>query len=224
MARRQILFSPDRYYHLYNRGNNKGKIFLDDENYFYFLKKMNEYFGKAGIEIIAYCLMPNHYHVLAHLPRITRFPIYSKFNPVKNRKSGKKISEIPPEIYSNNFSNVIRSFTISYSKSFNSWNKRTGHVFQGNFQAREIVDLNTLVLVCRYIHLNPVRAGLASKPDEWIYSDYSKWISDVSTDESPNIKARNLWFRTGKEYKSFVDDYAGDQKSREEIIKMLFST
>lgn len=211
MARRLILFSPDCYYHIYNRGNNREPIFLEEENYSFFLKKMCEFFDKARIDIIAYCLMPNHYHLLVYLPRIEKFPI-------SNGTKTKKISEI----YSNNFSNLMRSFNISYAKSFNNWCHRTGHVFQGNFQAREIVEQIYLTHLCRYIHLNPVRAGLVSQPDDWMYSDYLEWISNVCTEESVKIKARNLWFGTGKVYKDFVDDYEAEQKMQEEIIKILF--
>ncbi len=211
MARRLILFSPDCYYHIYNRGNNREPIFLEEENYSFFLKKMCEYFDKARIDIIAYCLMPNHYHLLVYLRRIERFPI-------SNSTKTKKISEI----CSNNFSNLMRSFNISYAKSFNNWYHRTGHVFQGNFQAREIVEQLYLTNICRYIHLNPVRAGLAPQPDDWRYSDYLEWISNVCTEESVKIKVRNLWFGTGKVYKDFVDDYATEQKMQEEIIRILF--
>ena len=136
MARRTIQFLPENYYHIYNRGNNQQEIFLEDENYRHFLKRLVHYYNIASIEVVAFCLMPNHYHLLITLVR---------------------------EI---NFSNIMRSFTTSYVKSFNGWHKRVGHFFQGDFQARQIDSTEYLMQVCRYIHRNPVKAGLTAFPEE----------------------------------------------------------
>lgn len=51
----------NKYYHIYNRGNNKEKIFFEDDNYSYFLKQFAKYLSSV-CEVYAYCLMPNHFH------------------------------------------------------------------------------------------------------------------------------------------------------------------
>src|SRR5260221_7821759 len=108
MARRNIQFLPKNYYHVYNRGNNQMKIYLEEENYRFFLERLHHYLDPAAIDLDAYCLMPNHFHLLLYLQR---------------------------EV---NFSNVMRSFSVSYIKSFNAWHNKVGHVFQGDFQARHV--------------------------------------------------------------------------------------
>lgn len=65
MARREIEFHQDCYYHIYNRGCNREDIFYIDENYRYLIRKMHKYMVDKDVSTIAYCLMPNHYHFLS---------------------------------------------------------------------------------------------------------------------------------------------------------------
>jgi putative transposase len=67
MPKRSIELRSGHYYHLYNRGNNRQPIFFDRENYLYFLRQIGEYLINDAIDVVAYCLMPNHYHLLVCL-------------------------------------------------------------------------------------------------------------------------------------------------------------
>lgn len=64
MARRATDFALGAYYHVFNRGCNKGLIFRQEENYLYLTRLLNESLRKRHVSMIAYCLMPNHYHFL----------------------------------------------------------------------------------------------------------------------------------------------------------------
>lgn len=66
MPRRHLTFQPGCYYHLYNRGNTRQNIFFERENYLYFLRLLRRYLTDQTFEVLAYCLMPNHYHLLVH--------------------------------------------------------------------------------------------------------------------------------------------------------------
>ena len=66
-------FYPGNLYHLYNRGNDRQCIFLEAENYRFFLSRFASYFRKADVDLLAYCLMPNHYHILILLFRLVHF-------------------------------------------------------------------------------------------------------------------------------------------------------
>jgi putative transposase len=64
MPRRYLTFQPNCYYHLYNRGNNCNLIFFEPENYLHFLRLVRRYLIEQTLDVLAYCLMPNHYHLL----------------------------------------------------------------------------------------------------------------------------------------------------------------
>jgi REP element-mobilizing transposase RayT len=66
MPRRATPFLPDQYYHFYNRGNNRQAVFFERENYLYFLRGIKKYVH-GHVEIITYCLMPTHYHILVRI-------------------------------------------------------------------------------------------------------------------------------------------------------------
>ena len=120
------------------------------------------------------------------------------------------------------FSNVMRSFSVSYVKSFNHWYRRVGHLYQGDFQARLIDAVGYLSHVCRYIHLNPVTAKLVKLPEDWKYSDYREWIENKNASISPNIRTRKMLFGTAAEYRRFVMDFADEQKKQAKIERLLF--
>ncbi|TAE61395.1 MAG: transposase [Nostocales cyanobacterium] len=67
MPRRQTPLQIGNFYHIYNRGNNHQSIFFERENYIYFLRLIKQHIISNGIDMIAYCLMPNHYHFLVYL-------------------------------------------------------------------------------------------------------------------------------------------------------------
>ena len=206
MARRSIWFLPEHYYHIYNRGNNKEPIFLSDDNYHFFLRRLHHYYDQAAVQLIAYCLMPNHYHLLIYIHK---------------------------EI---DFSNVMRAFTISYTRSFNNWHRRVGHLFQSDFQARGIERDGYLPHLCRYIHLNPVKSMLVKNPEDWEYSDYRDWISIKQPTTRIEQSAREMGylltfskyelrdelFGSAHEYKIFVMDFAEEQRLQKKIEKYLF--
>src|SRR5262245_30558517 len=146
MARRSVVFVRDGYYHVYNRGANRQLIFRSDENYRFLLRRVNEMIDDWQVTIIAYCLMPNHYHF------------------VLRQDSDHAISGFVQAVFN------------SYTKAFNKMYIRTGTLFEGPFSARHVTEEVDLLHLCRYVHSNPLAANLVSDLDQWPYSNYLEWI------------------------------------------------
>ena len=160
MPRRQTPFVPDVYYHFYNRGNNRLGIFFEPEHYLYFLRGMNKYLVPVA-NIVVYCLMPTHYHILVK---------------VKQTSEVFKTSEILVPQVSQQVSLAMQKFLISYTKAINKRFERVGSLFQGQFQAKPVQNTHHLLNLCVYLHANPVKDGLVADPADWVYSNYLEWI------------------------------------------------
>ncbi len=145
---RKVPIRAGGIYHLYNRGVNKDPIFFKNKNWDYFLFKFFEYCSPKKANIFAYCLMPNHYHFLVKV-NCTDFS-----------------------------TTVMMPFLITYAKAINLQEKRVGPLFQGSYQVKPVNSDEELVYVSRYIHLNPVKAGLVNHPKDWKYSSYMAYLGD----------------------------------------------
>jgi REP element-mobilizing transposase RayT len=145
VTRRDVQFLQGSYYHVYNRGAGHQAIFRESDNYLFVLRRIKEYAQQFRIAIVAYCLMPNHYHLLV-------------------RQDGEQSAGLLPQ----------RIFN-SYTKAFNKRYDRTGTLLEGRFEAILVDDTKYLLHLCRYIHMNPVKHGLSACPDDWPYSNYHEW-------------------------------------------------
>lgn len=185
MPRRDIPLVSGEYYHVYNRGNNRGDIFFEPENYTFFLRRLREYLVKqppAPVTIMAYCLMPNHFHLI-----------------------------IQP--HDDDLSYHMQMFGISFAKAINDRYRRVGSLFQGTFKAKRVDRDEYLLHLSRYIHLNPVRAGLTARPEEWAFSSYREYVGlRHGTLPQPEIVLGQ--FATRQAYQEFVDLYLPPDKKR----------
>jgi REP element-mobilizing transposase RayT len=130
------------YYHVYNRECNRERIFVNEGNYEFLVKRTNSFLSDYSLSVIAYCLMPKHYHFLCR-----------------------------PEEDDSLWRFIQRLFN-SYTQAFNKQQGRSGTLFEGRAKSI-LVDTDDYVIhLCRYIHLNPVRAGLVMHPSQWAYSNY----------------------------------------------------
>ena len=151
-------------YHIYNRGNNKQPIFFNDGNYIFFIKKIREQLTTYA-EIICYCLMPNHFHII----------IQANEKSVTERMSfgGKPMQE---------FAYRVGILLSSYSQAVNKQNNTTGSLFQQKTKAKILSEQiegkqeSYLENCFFYVHNNPVEAGLINNLKEWHWSSYLDYI------------------------------------------------
>lgn len=138
-------FLKGNYYHIYNRGCNKENIFFNDQNYVYLLRKIKTSINQFGVAVIAYCLMPNHYHFL--LRQETELPL----------------------------SRWIQWLFNGYVQAVNKQQERSGTLFESKARHIWVDRDSYLLHLARYIHINPLVANLVSKPEKWLYSNYLEW-------------------------------------------------
>lgn len=159
-------FHENTIFHIYNQGNNRQKIFFNDDNYRYFKRKLAFYMKPFG-ELLAYCLMPNHFHVL----------FFVRESAVKRRNGNKRT-----------LNDAIGVMLRSYTTAINKQEGRSGSLFRKNTKARDGSEEDAITLngknkgiffnsnmdyafFCfKYIHENPVKPKLTNKPEEWMYS------------------------------------------------------
>ena len=133
-------------YHFCNRGCNREPIFFSKENYLYLLRKVKSTHARYGVDVLAYCLMPNHYHFLI-----------------------KQKTERP-------LSDWIKMLFNGYVQAVNKQQNRTGTLFAGRARHVLVDDDAYFVHLARYIHLNPVKAKLVDDPSDWPYSNFLEWV------------------------------------------------
>jgi putative transposase len=216
-----LVFENDNFYHCYNRGVDKREIFLDNSDfarfvhYLYALNDITEYEnlsrtilksneggrtslilnadrGEKIVDVVCFCLMPNHYHLL-----------------LSQRIDG-------------GITKFMRKLGTAYAMYFNGKYERSGTLFQGRFKAINVSDDEYLRHLTRYIHLNPLdmvdkkwREGMLSNSQKSLdYLEKYKWSSYrdyIGQNNFPSVidpsNVKNF-FESGKDYKLFVESWA----------------
>ncbi len=202
MPSRKEHFEPTHYYHIYNRGNNRGAIFFEKDNYLFFLRKLRQYL-LPYVDVIAYCLMPTHYHLLVRVKPSQTSEVFETSD----------VSNV-------SISRAMQKLSIAYTKAINKRFDRVGSLFQGAFQARHVESDTHLLHLCRYIHGNPVKDGLVSDPADWPYSNYLEWIGERDGTLF-DLQFVYQHFRTSTDYRTFVLDDLHGRDLPEEIKRYL---
>jgi REP element-mobilizing transposase RayT len=145
MARPLRILYPGAVYHVMNRGTARQKVFLEAEDYRCFLQTVADCHALWGIQVFAYCLLGNHYHLCFRTPE-------------------------------GNLSRVMRHLDGLYTQRFNRAHRRDGPLFRGRYRALVIEAEAYLAAVVRYIHLNPVEAGIVSDPAAYPWSSHAAYL------------------------------------------------
>lgn len=188
-------------YHVFNQGNNRQRIFFSEENYRFFTAKIRRHIMPVA-DILAYCLMPNHFHLLLVLK-----PEGVQRTNVKKPSAGRMNFQ---QAISNQFAIALRSYTQAINKQ-NQW---SGSLFRQRTKFKPVELLPNLVdptthtsatldsptdylLTCfDYIHANPVKADLVYSPEEWPFSSYVEFSKKKDGGVCNIQLARDLIFST----------------------------
>ncbi len=202
-------FHPHNLYHVYNQGNNRQRIFSCDEDYFSFLK-MVRLCLKPHAEIIAYCLMPNHFH----------FFVFTDERVMSIIKLG--------DIFIDPVTNGLRKLLSGYARIYNSKYNRTGSLFRQKTKSKCLSEMTISATgsvsnadyytnCFNYIHQNPLKAGLVNNLEEWEFSSFK----DYAGLREGTLCNKSL----AEKYCGYIPDYffnSSHQMVEENISKLLF--
>ncbi|MBN2807199.1 MAG: hypothetical protein JXR22_11125 [Prolixibacteraceae bacterium] len=178
-------FETDRLFHIFNRGNNRQTVFFNRDNYLFFLEKIKQHILPYG-NILAWCLIPNHFHLMVEVNRVSiTIAVGKDSHGVTSSHPVTKIRTLNESI-----AIMLRSYTRAIQKQEN----RTGSLFQMSTKAiclndpklepayfnaafgtvinRTINDLEYPQLCFDYIHRNPLHHRLVKNLCEWEFSSY----------------------------------------------------
>lgn len=160
-------FTGNSYYHIFNRGIENKAMFLDMQDFRVFLFYLYIYLTPPNdvkkkypdlparlltknlskdIKPIAYCLMPNHFHLVLYQPDVGAIP------------------------------SLMRQIMNGYTLYFNNKYKRLGSLVAGRYKSVKIMDENVVTNLIRYIHMNPVMVGMCTTPEDYEWSSYRNYI------------------------------------------------
>jgi len=198
MPSRNIIkeYGAEEFYHIYSRGVAKQRIFLDEQDYLFFLSLFKRYLSteprhsprhglyphfNLRLDLLSYCLMPNHVHLLVYQRDATAM------------------------------TDLLRATMTSYSRYFNRKYKRVGPVFQSRYKASRITTSSYLEHISRYIHLNP------RQWQSYPYSSLQHFMSRRSPEWLHPQAILEIFNSKLHDYLQFLQDYEGQKQVLEEL-------
>ena len=143
-------------YHVLNRANARLPILEDQEDYEAFEKVMSQAVERTGTRLLAYCLMPNHWHLVVW--------------PREDRE----------------LSRFVGWLTLTHTQRWHAHRHSTGtgHVYQGRFKSFPIQEDEHLYSVARYVERNALRANLVRRAEQWRWSSLFRWLRNAADDKT----------------------------------------
>ena len=176
---------PGATYHIFNHANGWENLFGEFENYAFFLRRLYCHVLPVA-HLYAYCLMPNHFHLLVRIREEDELSTYFKIETKTPETNGdallhKQTSPVTEDALikkiSKSFSNLFNSYAQSYNKMYD----RKGSLFTPNMKREEVNTDSSFCKVVHYIHANPVHHQFVKTIDQWPYSSYKLFLSKYPT-------------------------------------------
>ena len=172
---------PGISYHIFNHANGFENVFCKKDNYCYFLEKVRLYISPIA-EIYAYCLMPNHFHLVIRIRQrkvIEDLIIEKNFPKVLTFGKVEGINKISDNMLEKFLSKQFANLFSCYTQSFNKVFHRMGSLFIKNFKREPILDKQHFLNFVIYTHRNPIHHGFRKNYDEWEFSSYNEIVEGV---------------------------------------------
>ncbi len=178
MANEPLQFG--QYYHIYNRGNNRENLFVEQRNYLYFLQLYAKHIQPVA-ETFAYCLLPNHFHFAIRTFTPEEQEQYHAHQIGSFLQNDPFYQEQCPPFQLREPSRAFNNLFIAYARAFNRATKRSGVLFETPF-GRKLVDNDRyLFTLIQYIHRNPQTHGFVNDFRDWPWSSYGAILASKPT-------------------------------------------
>lgn len=180
--------ADNQIYHIINRGNRRESVYHDKYDYERFLKLLFDSKEKYNIKIYAYCLMPNHFHLV----------IYTK--------------------YSESLSKAMHWISSSYVRYYNKRYKISGHLWQGRYKSFIVQKESYLLTLLKYVEVNPKRAKIVKRCEDYKYSSAYNRINNIEDEliNIPPIDLPVNWDKYINDEESKIDiDYIRNSIERQ---------
>jgi len=177
MPRHPRFLPPGNYFHIMNRGNNGACIFTCDTDFRFYLTKLADLKAEHPFDLYHYCLMGTHLHMLVKIEK------------------------------ESDFSNFSKRLNLSYASYYQRNYGLTGHFWQGRYKSQLISDDPYFIQCGKYIELNPVKAGIVEKPEDYSWSSYRYYAMSEKND----LLTQDIFYK----------EFGSDTKSRQNAFKDL---
>ncbi len=141
MPRQARIILENYPHHIIQRGHNRQAVFSSERDYLYYLENLEEWKTELGCKVYAYCLMSNHVHLV-----------------------------IDPGLRAENLGLLIKRVAGRQTRYVNKLKKRSGSLWEGRYKSSPIDAEDYLLACCRYVELNPLRAGMVDDPAKYPWS------------------------------------------------------
>lgn len=143
MPRKARIVLPNTPHHIVQRGHNRQVVFVEKQDYQYYLANVQEWKATLGCKVYAFCLMTNHVHLI-----------------------------VDPGDDPDNLALLMKRVSARQTRMVNRLESRTGSLWKGRYKSSAIETDRYLLACCRYVELNPVRAGMVVGPADYPWSSY----------------------------------------------------
>lgn len=174
-------------HHIIQRGHNRQVVFATDDDYLFYLDNLQEWKEKFGCKVYAYCLMTNHVHLI-----------------------------IDPGTDERNLPLLMKRIAGRQTRYVNRIEERSGTLWEGRYKSSPISTNDYLLACCRYVELNPVRAGIVAVPEAYRWSSYRAKVGMTKQDwldfDPHYLGLASTAKKRQKEYRDFIMGTISDEE------------
>jgi REP element-mobilizing transposase RayT len=165
---------PGQVYHIYNHAVGEDNLFKVPENYAFFLRRWKDYWAPY-MDVYAYCLMPNHFHVIGRLKPMSE----AIKEAIQKENTSKAQAFLSDDVPANTFyEDQFKRFFTSYSRAFGKAYHRVGSLFRAKFKRVLIHNREHLLDKLFYVHHNPIHHGFCPGYADYPYSSYHDYLEE----------------------------------------------